>query len=152
MFVCLFVCFLFVVHSLFNTYHAYLPTYLPTYLSAKTTAAAVQINSNQKLTHHHAHHHQTGKPFTIEWLKLEEAEADVHNAKDLASAVDLHAASPEQVQAFLGVALKSILIGMHRGAYDVTDEWNRLLPEYQFTRVEDFVKKVWGCKQVVYNA
>ncbi|EMR63904.1 putative -like family protein [Eutypa lata UCREL1] len=87
-----------------------------------------------------------GKPFTIEWLKLEEAEADVHNAKDLANAVDLHAASPEQVQAFLGVALKSILIGMHRGAYDVTDEWNRLLPEYEFTRVEDFVKKVWGGK------
>ena len=52
----------------------------------------------------------------------------------------------------MGVALKSILIGMHRGAYDVTDEWNRLLPEYQFTRVEDFVKKVWGGKQVVYNA
>lgn len=86
-----------------------------------------------------------GKPFTIDWLKLEDIEAEERDMGSFAD-FDLHTASPEVVEAFLNMALKGILLGISRGAYDITDEWNKILPDYKFTQVEDFLKKVWGGK------
>ncbi|XXG99747.1 hypothetical protein Hte_006088 [Hypoxylon texense] len=86
-----------------------------------------------------------GRPFTVDWLKLEDIEAEERNMDRFAN-FDLHASPPEEVQAFLDMALKGILLGISRGAYDVTDEWNKILPDYEFTSVEGFLKKVWGGK------
>jgi hypothetical protein len=44
------------------------------------------------------------------------------------------------------MGLTGILIGTAKGVYDVSDEWNQLLPDYQFVQVEDFMKKVWAGK------
>ncbi|KAI1403903.1 NAD(P)-binding protein [Hypoxylon fuscum] len=86
-----------------------------------------------------------GRPFTVEWLKKEDIEAEKQNPETFAK-FELHTASPEEFQKFLKFALQGILIGISRGAYDVTDEWNKILPDYKFTQVEEFVKEVWGGK------
>jgi len=43
--------------------------------------------------------------------------------------------------------LKTILIGMLlsilKGMWDGSDEWNHLLPEHQFDRVEPFLSDIW---------
>ncbi|CAJ2504906.1 Uu.00g123000.m01.CDS01 [Anthostomella pinea] len=90
-----------------------------------------------------------GKPFTIEWLKKEDVKTEPPNPKaDTGGAVeiDLRSMTPEQAQAFVKMATRGILVAVGRGAYDVTDDWNRILPDYKFTQVEDFLKKVWGGK------
>lgn len=30
------------------------------------------------------------------------------------------------------------------GGWCVSDEWNRLLPDFKFTTAEEYVRKVWG--------
>ncbi|KAI0894874.1 NAD(P)-binding protein [Annulohypoxylon nitens] len=86
-----------------------------------------------------------GKPFTVKWHKLEDLEAQTKKeAPPIDSSFDLHTASPEVIAGFMEYATRSILQGIHRGAYDVSNEWNKLLPDYKFTQVEDFVKKHWG--------
>ncbi|KAI1210029.1 NAD(P)-binding protein [Annulohypoxylon truncatum] len=88
-----------------------------------------------------------GRPFTVKWYKLEDLEAKTKTeAPPIDASFDLHTAAPEVVEAFLEYATRGILQAIHRGAYNVTDEWNKLLPDYKFTQVEDFVKKYWGGK------
>ncbi|KAI1759948.1 NAD(P)-binding protein [Hypoxylon sp. FL1150] len=86
-----------------------------------------------------------GRPFTVDWLKLEDIEAEERNMERFAN-LDLHSSTPEEVKAFLDMAIKGCLLGVSRGAYAVTDEWNKILPDYKFTQVEDFLEKVWGGK------
>ncbi|KAI1093639.1 NAD(P)-binding protein [Rostrohypoxylon terebratum] len=88
-----------------------------------------------------------GRPFTVKWHKLEDLEAKTKTEPPpIDSSFDLHTAAPEVIEEFMEYATRSILQGVHRGAYDVSDEWNKLLPDYKFTQVEDFVKKYWGGK------
>jgi hypothetical protein len=42
--------------------------------------------------------------------------------------------------------LISTLLSSAKGAWDVSDDFNRLLPDYKFTRIEDFLAKVWEGK------
>jgi hypothetical protein len=39
-----------------------------------------------------------------------------------------------------------ILTAVYKGAWTVTDEWNKLLPDYKFTTVEEFAEQTWGKK------
>ncbi|KAI2465483.1 NAD(P)-binding protein [Annulohypoxylon bovei var. microspora] len=88
-----------------------------------------------------------GKPITVEWLKLEDLEAKTKTeAPPIDNNFDLHTATPEVVAAFLEYVNRHVLQGIHRGVYDITDEWNKLLPDYEFTQIGDFVKKYWGGK------
>lgn len=36
-----------------------------------------------------------------------------------------------------------ILTAVAKGAWTVTDEWNQLLPDHEFTSIEDFIKQTW---------
>ena len=46
--------------------------------------------------------------------------------------------------------LKAVLIGTllsgAKGAWDVSDEFNGILPDYDFAQIEDFLAKVWKDK------
>ncbi|KAK7755000.1 hypothetical protein SLS62_003084 [Diatrype stigma] len=86
-----------------------------------------------------------GRPFTVRWLKKADLEAEKRDSSGMGD-FDLHTLTPEQMKDFLDFATRGILLAMSRGVYAVSDEWNRLLPDYQFTQVEDYVKKVWGGK------
>lgn len=42
---------------------------------------------------------------------------------------------------------KAVMVGMLlssvKGAWDVSDEMNRLLPDFKFTQLEEFLSKAW---------
>ncbi|KAI1641867.1 NAD(P)-binding protein [Daldinia loculata] len=86
-----------------------------------------------------------GRPLKVDWVKKEDLEAEIRNVGDI-FLPDLRTATPEQVGAFLQAVPTRVLTAITRGAYDVTDEWNKLLPDYKFTQLEDFLKSVWGGK------
>jgi len=88
----------------------------------------------------------TGKPFTIEWLKMEDLEAGELKTENYPR-LELPSIPQEQIEAFSKMATIGVLIAFHRGVWTVTDEWNRLLPGYEFTKVEDLLKKAWGYGQ-----
>ena len=50
----------------------------------------------------------------------------------------------EQLASNLHAILVNLLMSSAKGAWTVSDEWNRLLPDYRFTKLEDFLEKVWG--------
>jgi len=89
-----------------------------------------------------------GHPFTIDKVKLEDLEAGV-----LRTSWTLGKRHPsftdDQAEA-LAVVLKTVLIGTllssAKGAWDVSDAFNKLLPSYEFTRIENFLANVWEGK------
>ncbi|KAI1076593.1 hypothetical protein F5B20DRAFT_584016 [Whalleya microplaca] len=83
-----------------------------------------------------------GKPFTVDWLKMEDLEAGVITT-DRYTRVKLPFISEDQVEAFSKMANIGILIAIHRGVWTVTDEWNQLLPDYEFIKVEELLTELW---------
>lgn len=58
-----------------------------------------------------------------------------------------HPAIPaEQVSALAPGMVAGVLLAMSTGAFSVSDEWNRLLPDYEMTRAEDFLADAWRDK------
>lgn len=60
--------------------------------------------------------------------------------------VDHPAIPAEQVDALAASFVSGVLLGMSAGAFSVSDEWNRLLPDYEMTRAEDFLADAWRDK------
>ncbi|OCK75253.1 NAD(P)-binding protein [Lepidopterella palustris CBS 459.81] len=84
-------------------------------------------------------------PFVVESLP----EAHVEEGVLKASWIPLieHPSVPEEQRkaassAFLGGFLKAI----DRGVWDVGDEWNKLLPDFNFTAGEEYLRKTWEKK------
>lgn len=46
--------------------------------------------------------------------------------------------------------MKAVLIGTllagAKGAWNTSDEFNRILPDYKFTQIEEFLAEVWENK------
>lgn len=53
---------------------------------------------------------------------------------------------PEQREEMSKLLLQGFLKAAVLGKGDVSDEWNRLLPEYKFTGAEEYLRKVWEGK------
>jgi hypothetical protein len=41
------------------------------------------------------------------------------------------------------VVIAGILLAIGENAFETGDEWNRLLPDYEFTDAEVFLKQAW---------
>ncbi|KAI9831455.1 MAG: hypothetical protein M1819_005054 [Sarea resinae] len=86
-----------------------------------------------------------GRPFTVDKVKLEDLENGI-----LTASWTLEASHPsvsgDQVEKMLKSVLIGTLISSAKGAWDVSDEINKLLPDYKFTQIEDFLTKVWEGK------
>jgi hypothetical protein len=55
-----------------------------------------------------------------------------------------HPSIPEdQLEVFAKVVTVGSLQAFERGAWDVSDEWNQLLPQLELTSIEDFLRNVW---------
>ena len=52
----------------------------------------------------------------------------------------------DQVEQMLKMVLVGILLSSAKGAWDVSDDMNRLLPDFQFTKVEESLTAVWQGK------
>lgn len=55
-----------------------------------------------------------------------------------------HPAIPkDQAKDFLPQLVAGVLLAIHAGEWRVEDQWNRLLPGYEFTSAENFLKEHW---------
>lgn len=86
--------------------------------------------------------HLTGKPFEVEWLKMEDIVAGELKT-DKYTRVDIPSIPKEQVEAFSKMAFMGIVIAISRGAWATSDEWNQRLPGLKLTKVEEFLGKLF---------
>ncbi|RDL35782.1 Uncharacterized protein BP5553_06394 [Venustampulla echinocandica] len=86
-----------------------------------------------------------GGSFAIDKVKLEDLENGI-----LTASWTLEARHPsvtrEQAEKMLKTVLIGTLISSVKGAWDVSDEFNQLLPDFKFTQIEDFLATVWKGK------
>ena len=86
-----------------------------------------------------------GHPFVVDTVKLE----DLENG-NLKTSWSLETRHPSFTREQAEQALKSVLIGTlvssAKGAWDVSDEFNQLLPDYKFAPIEEFLAEVWERK------
>jgi hypothetical protein len=84
-----------------------------------------------------------GKPFKVEKLKSEDLEANIIKASYLP--MPDHPSIPVEVRkGYAATIIKGILLGFKDGAMQVSDEWNKLLPDFEFTQPEEFLTKAWA--------
>lgn len=86
-----------------------------------------------------------GEPFHIERLKADDLKVGLAKCSWLPT-VDHPGIPREQAEALAPVLLAGMLLGTSAGVLKVTDEWNRLLPDYQFTQAEEFLTEAWRDK------
>jgi hypothetical protein len=90
-------------------------------------------------------HDIAGHPFVIEKVTLEDLENG--NLKTSWSLETSHPSlSEEQAQSMIKGVLIGTLLSSAKGAWDVSDDFNRILPDCKFTRIEEFLAKVWKGK------
>lgn len=86
-----------------------------------------------------------GHPFVVDTVKL----GDLENG-NLKTSWSLETRHPsftgEQVEKALKTVLIGTLVSSVNGGWDVSDEFNQLLPDYKFTQIEVFLAKVWERK------
>lgn len=85
---------------------------------------------------------QLGKPFHIEKLKTNDLNSGVAKCSWLPT-VDHPGIPREQAEALAPMLVASMLLSISTGALKVTDEWNQLLPDYEFTQAAEFLTEAW---------
>ncbi|RYP31032.1 hypothetical protein DL767_005972 [Monosporascus sp. MG133] len=86
-----------------------------------------------------------GWSFTVDKVKVEDLEAG--NLKTSWGLEAVHrAVSEDQASALLKAVSIGVLLSSLKGAWDISDELNQLFPDYEFTRIEDFLAKTWEGK------
>ncbi|KAL2144654.1 hypothetical protein VTI28DRAFT_8865 [Corynascus sepedonium] len=86
-----------------------------------------------------------GEAFQVEELKADDLKAGVVRATWLPKP-DHPSYSTEQVEALAEQLTAGITLGFASGAMSVSDEWNRLLPDYQFAKAGDYLVEAWRGK------
>jgi hypothetical protein len=90
-------------------------------------------------------HGGTGHPFAVEQVKLEDLEDGI--LKTSWSLETSHSSvAGEDARSMLKAVLIGTLLSSAKGAWDVSDEFNHLFPDYKFTQIEEFLEKVWRGK------
>jgi hypothetical protein len=90
--------------------------------------------------------HDSGDtPFAIEKLKAQDLESGTWTTS-WQPKLDHPSIPPDQVDIFSRIILAGVLLAISADAYNVSDEWNQLLPGYKFTQAEDFLAGVWRGK------
>lgn len=87
----------------------------------------------------------TGHPFTIDKVRLEDLENGILTASWTLEASH-QTVTGDQIEKMLKIVLIGTLIGSAKGAWDVSDEVNKLLPDFRFTQIDDFLTEVWQGK------
>lgn len=83
-----------------------------------------------------------GRPFDIEWVKEEDVQVGSVKVSWLPplDSQDLADLPKEQQEAFQTAVVTGTLVAVTGGAWETTEEWNQLLPDYKFTSLERFLK------------
>ncbi|RMD39751.1 hypothetical protein DV735_g5369, partial [Chaetothyriales sp. CBS 134920] len=86
-----------------------------------------------------------GGPFQVEHAKVADLEQGKWSTTWTPKIV--HASLPaDQADAVSAVISAGILLAISAGSWTVSDEWNRLLPDYTFTQPAEFLAKAWEGK------
>ncbi|KAF4461001.1 hypothetical protein FALBO_12204 [Fusarium albosuccineum] len=84
-----------------------------------------------------------GGPFSVEKLKAEDLKAKV--IKSSWTPLFAHPSiPPETLDAVSGPLPAGFLLGEAAGNFEISDEWNKLLPDYKFTQPEEFLRDAWA--------
>lgn len=86
-----------------------------------------------------------GAPFKVETLSTQDLKAEKIQSTWRPN-VDHPSIPPDQADALAGKLLSGVLLAISAGAFQVSDEWNRLLLDYQFTSAEEFLSRFWQDK------
>jgi hypothetical protein len=86
-----------------------------------------------------------GGSFHIEELKVEDLKAGVVKCSWL-PIVDHPGIPRGQAEALAPMFVAGVLLGISVGVLNVTDEWNQLLPDYQFNQATEFLSEFWRDK------
>ncbi|TPX13382.1 uncharacterized protein E0L32_006112 [Thyridium curvatum] len=88
----------------------------------------------------------TGREFAVERLSAAELKAGEFNAKGWSPRIDHPSIPPEQLEVMAKAVNSAVLLATGAGAFQVSDEWNRLLPDYRFTTIEELMNGVFKHK------
>ena len=81
----------------------------------------------------------------MERLKTEDLEAGVVKSSWKPHVVH-PSIPPEQATILAGSMLAGMTLGIRLGSLIISDEWNRLLPDYKFTQPREFLAEAWRGK------
>lgn len=86
-----------------------------------------------------------GGPFTI--YHVSSVDLEVEGLKTPWVPLMQHPAIPkERMGEISRIITGDAMKGICRGAWTVSDEWNKLLPHFRFTDAEEFLRKYWEGK------
>lgn len=84
---------------------------------------------------------------SIDVTKVQVEDLEAGNLKSSWGLQAVHHAVPDdQAQALLKQVAIGFLLSSSKGAWDVSDDFNQMFPDYEFTSIEDFLTKVWEGK------
>ncbi|KAJ5564102.1 NAD(P)-binding protein [Penicillium frequentans] len=86
-----------------------------------------------------------GKPFKIDKVKAEDFASGDWTTPWM-PALEHPSIPRENLEAMGRVVLAGILLAVNANELHVSDSWNRLLPDYEFTSVSAFLTKAWSGK------
>jgi hypothetical protein len=92
--------------------------------------------------------HLIGGPFVVDRVKKEDLEAGTLKSSWV-PAFDhpsMPADDPAASEALSRYIVTGSLISIENGAWDVSEEWNQLLPLLKLTGIQEFLEKVWKTK------
>ncbi|SPQ23983.1 115f36d7-8128-4780-a217-9a31a445979c [Thermothielavioides terrestris] len=84
-----------------------------------------------------------GKPYQVETLDVEEVKAGVLKTSWLPT-LDHFPVSEAEREVYAKLLLRGILLNVANGTAPVSDEWNRIFPDYKFTTVEEILTEQLG--------
>ncbi|KAM7185875.1 hypothetical protein V8F33_012141 [Rhypophila sp. PSN 637] len=86
-----------------------------------------------------------GAPFNVERLKFDDLKAQIV-ISSWRPKIEHHAFTPEEMEALESQVVSGIVLAIGSGAMEASDEWNKLLPSYKFTKAEEFLSVAWKGK------
>ncbi|RVD88990.1 uncharacterized protein DFL_000014 [Arthrobotrys flagrans] len=86
-----------------------------------------------------------GRNFSVDYVDIEDLEAGNLNTSWGLEAVH-HAVANDQASAMLKAVSIGILMSSTKGAWDISNEWNQIFPDYTFDGIEGFLATVWTGK------
>ncbi|WYZ39872.1 hypothetical protein EsH8_IV_000213 [Colletotrichum jinshuiense] len=86
-----------------------------------------------------------GKPFEIDRLKLEDLKEGIFKT-DFFPQIQIPGISPEEAASFTKVVGIGMTVSTGQGAWEVSDEWNKIFPDFKPTGIKEFLQKTLGSK------
>lgn len=87
-----------------------------------------------------------GKQWDITYLPEDDVRAGDFHGSWVPQFYKEQGLSPERKEHFSKAILRGVLLSGLCKSWVVSDQWNRLLPDYKFTDAEEFLEKYWAGK------